>query len=380
MHGHATDKGVIEIAEAKYIAALGIGAFIISLILTALMRRWATAWGLLDEPGGRKIHQTPVPLGGGIVIFWVTMLPIGLVLLASWFFHKYGAPTWLPGTLASHIPGLASRRLMILTLIFTAGTLHFMGLIDDKRHLGPWVKLAVQLAAALFLAGVGKIRFSFFISNVYVTTMLSALWMVIIINAFNFLDNMDGLSAGIGAICGAMILSAALNSEQVFVGGLLALLTGALLGFLVFNFAPAKIFMGDAGSLVVGLLLAVATIRTTYYHEGIESGRWFSALIPLVVLAVPLYDFISVTIIRLLQGKSPFIGDKQHFSHRLVKRGMTPRQAVLTIYLATAGTGLGAVFLHEVTPAGAVLVFVQTILIVLIIAILEKPAGESAKN
>ena len=162
-------------------------------------------------------------------------------------------------------------------------------------------------------------------------------------------------------------------------GAFLALLVGTLLGFLVYNFSPAKIFMGDAGSLVVGLLLAVATIRTTYYHQGAPSGKWFAALIPLVVLAVPLYDFISVTIIRLLQGKSPLVGDKQHFSHRLVSRGMSQPQAVLTIYLATAGTGLGAVFLHQVNPVGAVLVFAQTVLIVLIIAILERP-GELLKN
>ena len=137
------------------------------------------------------------------------------------------------------------------------------------------------------------------------------------------------------------------------------------------NFAPAKIFLGDAGSLVIGLLLAVATIRTTYYHEAEGTGSWFTTLMPLIVLAVPLYDFISVTILRLAQGKSPFVGDTQHFSHRLVKRGMTQRQAVLTIYLATACTGLGAIILSQMSTAGMVLVFVQTILIVSIIAILE---------
>ena len=341
-----------------------------------VVRRGALARGFVDQPGGRKIHAKAIPLGGGIVIFWVTMLPLLLATLFAVYCEKFGAPGWLPEALEIHMEGVASRWQLVVSLFLGTGLLHVLGLIDDKRRLGPWVKLTVQFGAALILAGGGGIRFSFFMSSVYITTLLSVFWMVIIMNAFNFLDNMDGLSAGIGAICAAMILSAAASSGQVFVAGLLALLIGALLGFLVFNFAPAKIFMGDAGSLVVGLLIAAATIRTTYYNPGIESGRWFSALIPLVVLAVPLYDFISVTLIRLLQGKSPMVGDKQHFSHRLVNRGMTTRQAVLTIYLATACCGLGAVFLNQVDPLGAILVFVQTVLIVLIIAILERPQDQ----
>ncbi len=341
-----------------------------------VVRRRALAWGFVDKPGARKIHAKAIPLGGGIVIFWVTMLPILLVTLLAVYGEKFGAPDWFPAALGVHTEGVAGRWGLVVSLFLGTGLLHVLGLIDDKRHLGPWLKLAVQLGAALILATVGGIRFSFFLSSIFITTILSVFWMVIIMNAFNFLDNMDGLSAGIGAICAAMILSAAISSGQVFVAGLLALLIGALLGFLVFNFAPAKIFMGDAGSLVVGLLIAAATIRTTYYHEGIESGRWFSALIPLVVLAVPLYDCISVTLIRIMQGKSPMVGDKQHFSHRLINRGMTTRQAVLTIYLATACCGLGAVFLNQVDRLGAILVFVQTVLIVLIIAILERPQDQ----
>jgi len=150
------------------------------------------------------------------------------------------------------------------------------------------------------------------------------------------------------------------------------LLEKSLMGFLFFNFTPAKIFLGDSGSLIVGLIIAVATIRTTYYHQD-NSGTWFNALMPLIVLAVPLYDFISVVIIRWLAGDNPFVGDNRHFSHRLVKRGMTHRQAVLTIYLATACCGLGATFLYQLSLTGAILVFGQTVMILLIIAILEKP-------
>ena len=133
--------------------------------------------------------------------------------------------------------------------------------------------------------------------------------------------------------------------------------------------------MGDAGSMLVGMLLAVATIQTTYYLHFAADGQWAATLMPLVVLAVPVYDFISVVILRLLAGKSPLVGDTRHFSHRLVQRGMSQRQAVLTIYLATACTGLGAAFLHQVPHPVEVLVFIHTIMIVLIIAILERPGA-----
>ncbi|MBN1763666.1 MAG: undecaprenyl/decaprenyl-phosphate alpha-N-acetylglucosaminyl 1-phosphate transferase [Sedimentisphaerales bacterium] len=360
-------------SESKYILTLGLAAFVGSLVMTVIVKRWAIKHDFVDRPGHRKIHTHPIALGGGIVIFWITMLPIIFAATAAYIWSQNTPPDFIPHTLAIHIPGLSSRARLALILLAAATLLHVMGLIDDRKHLGPAPKLLVQFLAAFLLVVVGKVRFGFFIPNPWVTSILSILWMVVIINAFNFLDNMDGLSAGIGLICAGMILSAAWSSGQVFVSSLLVLLMGALAGFLVFNFAPAKIFMGDAGSLLVGLLLSVATIQTTYYHQDPNlSGAWFNTLMPLIVLAVPLYDFTSVTIIRMLQGKSPFVGDKQHFSHRLVRRGMTHRQAVLTIYLATACTGLGATFLNELSPLGVLLVFIQTLLILFIIAILEK--------
>ena len=316
---------------------------------------------------------------------------------------RFGSPLWLPQELIDHMPGLAGRSRMAGVLIIAAGVLHVTGLIDDRKHLGPWIKLIIQFAVALFLTTVGQIRFSLFIPNPFITTLLSVFWIVVIVNAFNFLDNMDGLSAGIALICSTIFLFVAMNSGQVFVSGLAVLLIGALLGFLLFNFPPAKIFMGDAGSLVVGLILAVISIQATYFvlpkdllnYLSDESISWyerfyymikylifeseskvehgFSIFAPLIILAIPLYDFISVISLRLLQGVSPFKGDKQHFSHRLVSRGMSTRQAVLTIYLATACTGLGATFLHQVSTTGAIVIFGQTLLIVFIIAILEQP-------
>ncbi len=186
---------------------------------------------------------------------------------------------------------------------------------------------------------------------------------------------MDGLAAGIAVIVSCILFTAAVLSGQVFVGGLTIIFVGTLVGFLVFNFPPAKIFMGDSGSLVVGFFVALLTLRTTYYHEA-HSGR-HAIFLPALVMAVPLYDFISVTLLRIRQGKSLFIGDTQHFSHRLKKRGLTDTQTVLTLYLATLCTGLGATFLYQVNLAGAILILIQTIMVLSIIAILETAAGNS---
>jgi UDP-GlcNAc:undecaprenyl-phosphate GlcNAc-1-phosphate transferase len=258
--------------------------------------------------------------------------------------------------------------------LLSALALFVLGLADDKKHLGPFFKLIVQFAVAIVAAAFADVRVEFFIENKIITIILSAFWIVLIINAFNFLDNMDGAAAGIAVIATCILFTAAALSGQVFVGGLALVFIGTLLGFLVFNFPPAKIFMGDTGSLLVGFFLAMLTLRTTYYHEA-QSGQWYPVFMPALVMAVPLYDFISVTLLRISQGKSPFIGDTQHFSHRLKRHGLTDTQAVLTLYLATLVTGLGATFLYQVNLAGAILIFAQTFMILAIIAIFETTAG-----
>jgi len=271
------------------------------------------------------------------------------VTYASDFLHKIG-----------------QLAIILLSLLI----LFLLGLWDDKKHLGPFFKLTIQFAVAIIVAAFGEVRVEFFIESKIITSLLSAVWIVLIINAFNFLDNMDGLAAGIAVIASCILFTAAAISGQVFVGGLAVVFVGTLLGFLVFNFPPAKIFMGDAGSLVVGFFVALLTLRTTYYHEA-QSGPLYPIFMPALVMAVPLYDFISVTLLRITQGKSPFVGDTQHFSHRLKKRGLTDTQTVLALYLATLCTGLGATFLYQVNLVGAVLIFAQTFMILTIIAILE---------
>jgi len=350
--------------------ALFVGSFVTAALLTALSKRLAPRLGLVAYPQADRYHRSVIPLGGGIGIFATLVL----FLLGAVAFVRFVA---VPG----HVASLTERADVdpvdflkrcdeLAVVLGCVAVLFAVGLWDDRKPLGPFVKLAAQCGAALVAAAFAEIRVEFFIQSKFVTAALSAFWIVLIMNAFNFLDNMDGASAGIAAIASAILLVAAAFNGQVFVGGLAIVFIGTLVGFLVFNFPPASIFMGDAGSLVIGFFVALLTLRTTYYQQD-ASGPWYPVLMPLVVMAVPLYDFVSVISLRLRQGKSPFVGDTQHFSHRLKRHGLTDTQTVLMLYLATLCCGLGATFLYQVNLTGAILIFVQTFLILAIIAVFE---------
>jgi len=200
-------------------------------------------------------------------------------------------------------------------------------------------------------------------------------WIVGLVNSFNMLDNMDGLSAGVAAIAAAMLAAVMLlagdpvtHQPQLFVGGFLLVLVGALVGFLWHNRPPARLFMGDAGAYLIGYLLATASLRGTFTGG---DAPVYAVLAPLCVLAVPLYDTVTVILIRLRSGRSPFVGDKSHFSHRLVELGMTKTQAVLTIYLTTATCGLGALLLHQVRESGACIILLLVGSVLVLVGILE---------
>ncbi len=358
--------------------ALFVGSFASSAVLTAVARRIAPRVGLVAYPKADRYHRSIIPLGGGIAIF----LTLALFLVAGAAVMRFLLMPGYFGSLAERARFNPTDFLRhggeLLAILLCAAILFLVGLWDDKRALGPYIKLVFQFLVALLAVAFANVRVEFFIQSRIITSVLSAFWIVLIVNAFNFLDNMDGASAGIAAIASATLLTAAAFNGQVFVSSLAIIFIGALLGFLIFNFPPASIFMGDGGSLVVGFFVALLTLRTTYYHQA-QSGSWYPVLLPLIAMAVPLYDFTSVTLLRLSQGKSPFVGDTQHFSHRLRRRGLTDRQTALTLYLATLCTGLGATFLYQVNLVGAILIVGQTLLIVGIIGVFES-TGKAAQE
>jgi len=374
---------------AVAILALLAGSFLLSLALTAIIRRLAPKIGFVDRPGHRKIHFIPKPLGGGVAIF----LSMAIPMVGGLLYVHFGEPPQVAAQpMAIHWPGIRHQTPLALKFLLAMLLMHMLGLWDDRKALGPYLKLFIQLAITTGLVLWADLRALTVLDNLGVgrwpSVVLTVLWIAGITNAFNFLDNMDGLSAGVAAVCGGAFLLTVLTMpepRQLFVAVMLALFIGALLGFLVFNFSPASIFMGDSGSLLIGLVLGVLTIRTTYLpaaDQGNLGARWYALLAPLVVLAVPLYDLIVVSFIRLRMGKSPFVGDTNHFSHRLVGRGMSRRTAVLCIYLITAATSLAAVLLPHVRNSfQACLIFGQTILVLGVVMLLEQhPLPAYANN
>lgn len=353
---------------------LPAAACVCSGLLTACVRRWAMRTDFVARPREDRYHRSVIALGGGIAIFWTIVLFVLVPAAAVKLFIAPGHLSFIDASIAQHIPGFIDKFGGLLVVMAAALILHLLGLWDDKKRLGPYVKLAFQFAAALLAAVWADIRVEMFIENKLITTVLSVFWIVLMINAFNFLDNMDGTSAGIALIAACVLMAAAFRSGQVFVGAMGLVFIGALAGFLVFNFPPAVIFMGDCGSMVVGFFIALLTLRTTYYDPAAGTPL-YSVFMPAVVMAVPLYDFISVTFLRLKQGKSPFVGDTQHFSHRLKRRGLTDRQVALTLYLATLCTGLGAILLQQADLLAAVLIAAQTLMVLVFIAVLESAGG-----
>lgn len=345
-----------------------------------------TAWligrgGHVDQPGSEahKQHTAAVPNSGGIAIFAAIVIPQCLALAVAW-----GAPLdLLTGPLAplrDHLPGIRSQTAAIVALLVAITIMHVLGRVDDRKRLSAKFKLGVQLLVAAGLVIGFDIRVLHLLdaygpAGSAASIAISILWIAVITNAMNMLDNMDGLSAGVGAIIAVLYLAATLIGGQWFVAAVCAMIIGALLGFLFFNFHPARIFMGDGGSLVIGLLLAVVSIRTTYFTTSpgeAQPAAWYGLLMPVMLLAVPLYDFTSVTLIRLSQGRSPFVGDRNHFSHRLVRKGLSVRAAVIVIWLCTLATGLSGVMLSSLTPWQAALAGAQTVAVIAVLALLER--------
>ncbi len=370
------------------------------LILGAVLPSMATTWAaacvvravgprlnLVDKPGHRKVHSKIMPTAGGLAVWLGIVLPlaVGQVVLlntepTSGIIHGWGFQ--VPEFVRPHLAGLAEQSTRLWTLLAGGTVLMILGLLDDRWGLDWRVRLAVQSGVAVVLV-CQEWRLSIFLDVPLLTGALSVLWIVGLINSFNMLDNMDGLSAGVAAIAAAMLAAVMLlapapttNQPQLFVGGFLLVLVGSLLGFLWHNRPPARLFMGDTGAYLIGYLLAAITLSATFAGDDVPS---YAILAPLCVLAVPLYDTATVVFIRLRQGRSPFVGDKSHFSHRLVELGMSKTQAVLTIYLTTATCGLGALLLHQVDWTGACVILLLVACVLLLVGVLET-AGRRRRN
>ncbi len=354
-----------------------LGAFVIALVGLRALIRISHRVGAFDTPampGQVKMESRQVPNTGGIAIVLAIALPLAGVLLASHFLPEATARLLGSRDLADGLRSQAPKGLWLLAGVLL---IHGLGLIDDRRPLPAIPKLLVMLGVSLGVVVLTKTRLLELLDplagGAWLSIAITVLWFGVVTNAMNFMDNMDGVAGSAALIASVCLMSAMLLTGHWFVAGLLALLVGALSAFLVFNLPPARIFMGDGGSLVLGFLLAFATTRGTYYGENLSIGAApHAVLMPLIVLAIPLYDFTSVTLVRISQGKSPFKGDLQHFSHRLRRRGLGPRQTIAVIAGLGAACGLAAIVFMVLPAWGAVLMGIQTLVLLLVLAVLER--------
>jgi UDP-GlcNAc:undecaprenyl-phosphate/decaprenyl-phosphate GlcNAc-1-phosphate transferase len=371
---------------AVFLTATIVPPFLLALMMTGVMRWLAPKIGLVDQPNARKVHASPIPLGGGIGIWFGVFATFALASIAIYLIHRgVEFPFDVPEFARTHAEGMLTKLDSLWLLLGAGSVLMLVGLADDRWQIGWQLRLSLQFGIAFICVWFGDWKLTAFIDTPWLTILLSMIWIVALVNSFNMLDNMDGLSGGIAMISSFMLAAVLMMTEdssnrspQLFVAGLLLVIGGSVLGFLFHNRPPAKIFMGDAGSYFLGSLIAVATMLATFV--GYNSTQQHAILAPLFVMAVPFYDMITVIAIRLRNGRSPFHADKNHLSHRLVDLGFTKVQAVSTIYLLTATCGLAALLLHRVDFVGAVILSLLVICVLALIGLLEKTARRKIKS
>jgi len=319
---------MIEFALAALVAAV-----VVSAILTPLARRVALAAGLVATVRPDRLHTEPRPYGGGLAIADTLILVVG----GAWLVGLYAPADWLPGWLPAHVQERLDARTPALARLAVGALVFFIiGLLDDRYSLSAWRKLFLQvLAAALAVVGLG-IKATVWIEVPWAAEVVSILWIVAVVNAYNMLDHADGLAAAVGAVALMALAAGQMMMGEWFVPGAALATAGALLGFLVYNFPPARLFMGNAGSHLVGYLVASLTIIARYYFPGAGTTRWV-VLVPPAVLAVPLFDAACVVVGRLARGKNPMVGDAtSHLGHRMLARGASPR----TVFWAAEGLAI----------------------------------------
>ncbi len=321
-------------------AILGITAFVVTGLLTWPIRALAIRFDAMDAPNlARKTQTEPVPYLGGVAIaLGVTVVTLAAVYVGG---NKSGNNS-------------AQLKDLALTVLLPALMLGAIGLFDDLRSLSPWPRLLAQTVIGSVIAFVivenGTIGTPFNSSGVgadggnssWLNTLVTIVWIVGISNSINFFDNLDGAASGAVAIAALGVFVIAFNRGQELVSALSIVTAGATIGFLMWNKSPAKIYMGDAGALFLGIIISVATIRL---NPGI-APTWQSLVIPLMLLAVPLLDTCVAVFSRLARGLSPLTGGKDHLSHRLVRGGLTRPMAAISLWSASGVCALFALAVY----------------------------------
>ena len=316
-------------------------SFAISILLTPVIRRIAISRGYIAKPKIDRWHKRETALFGGIAIFVSFVIPYVIFV---------------------------NPTIEIIGIIFCGGMIFAIGLFDDIVHIKPYTKLMTQIIVASLLVMFGvSIKV---IPYQIISIPLTVLWIVAVVNAFNLLDNMDGLSTGVAAIVSSILFLFAFLNGNFLVALPALVLAGSLLGFLRYNFSPAKIFMGDSGSMFIGFMLAAMTLHGSWK----ESTHLVMVLaVPILVLAVPLFDTTFVTLMRGIGSHKVFQGGKDHVSHRMVVLGLSERKTVIVLYLVAIFFGAISVLSMYVSPTVTImLVLIAAVTLIYLAAFLGK--------
>jgi len=322
-----------------YLSTFALAA-VLAAVITPRVRDAAIRFGIVDKPDGRlKTHREPVPYLGGLAICLSFLLAVAMTF---------------------------SFSEEVLGLLLAGSIVVILGLVDDLGQLGPWTKLAGQLVAILVLLKSGiYIKLTFIPEPLAI--VLSVIWLLCITNAFNLIDIMDGLSAGTAMVAALVLAVASDLNDGTMSATLLVALAGSCLGFLKYNFEPARIFMGDTGSMFLGLLLGALAMSNSYTER-----NPLAALAPALILGVPLFDMVFVMLIRRLRGLPMMLGSPDHVALRLRKWRWNTRQTVLASYAATGILGAAAVAMTLLALNGALIVLGSVSVAALVVGVLLK--------
>ena len=322
------------------LVAFGAAAVVGSAL--APLARWAARTvGLVAEPRPDRLHTEPRPYGGGIAVADTLTLVVG----GSWLVGLYAPAEWLPGWLPPEVRAhLSARTAVLLRLAFGALVFFIIGLLDDRYDLPALPKFLLQaFGAALVVVGFG-ISATVWTESAWAGQAISILWLLAVVNATNMFDHGDGMAAAVGVVAFAALAAGQMMMGEWFVPGVALAAAGALAGFLIYNFPPASLFLGDAGSHLVGYLFGALAMVARYYfpEKGTEE---FVVLVPVTIFTLPLTDMFYVVVERL--PKNPFVGDAtSHLAHRMLARGARPWVPVLWAAGLTAFAGIVANLLY----------------------------------
>lgn len=341
-----------------------IFSFVISYFLMPIMKKLAFSLKILDAPGKRKIHKNPIPLLGGSGIFFSLILVIGIHFFLFLIFKQISFFNF------ENFKSIISRLIIIFIGAFV---IFIIGILDDIKKISFQLRFIIQILVAIMLVFSGiKLKFlPYFMFGEIITVF----WIVGIINAFNLLDNMDGITSGVAFIASIFFFLISINTGQNLVPFLTVIFAGSVLGFLRINFPPAKMFMGDAGSLLLGYFLAVISIMNLYTRN--FSENFLSLLAPIFILAVPLFDTFSVIFIRIKNKNPIYVGDMNHFPHKLARLGFSSRQVAIFVYIVTFLTGFLSLLLLKANIYQGIILFIIEILIFAIIVLLMEVRKKS---